>query len=127
MKRVNQYQFYQFGTTVHPLGDMRHETKVSEVMWTLYSARNWLRWFLGDKVIPLIVARPHALQIIAAIDEVLPANFPTEMPTDAEATLGANAYWISERTKISRPSLRQNSSFLTRISSLKKGYIPLLT
>ncbi len=49
MKRVNQYQFYQLGMTVHSLANIKSGIALSDLLIPLYQAQHSLRSLLDDK------------------------------------------------------------------------------
>jgi hypothetical protein len=99
MQRVNQHQFYEFATILHPLTEMPTSQKISELMWKLYQAQTWLDYFLGNRVVPLVVCRPSGLRLIEQIRELLPKDFPTTMPDNPDDPIGFQGRIISDGTK----------------------------
>jgi hypothetical protein len=99
MKRVNQHQFYQLGLAVHPLTGLGHADKISEVMWQLVQARNWLNWFLSDNVVPLVVSKPYGYTLTNAIDQIIPTDFPSTMPEKEDEAIGYRGLMISSAAK----------------------------
>jgi len=74
MKRVNQYVFYQMGSKLHPLSEIREDSKLIDIVWDLYHAREWLRRILNDTLITVVVSRNAAQSLLSVIDEVIPQN-----------------------------------------------------
>jgi hypothetical protein len=68
MKRVNDYEFYQLAAVLHPLRDVEDGVKVKDIWAALVQAKRWLTYFLTDEPVPLVVAKPAALLLNAAID-----------------------------------------------------------
>ena len=99
MQRVNQNQFYEFGTVLHPLTEMHATAKISEVMWLCYRAKSWLQYFLENRVVPLVVCRPSGLRLIEDIAGVIPSDFPNTMPPDTDREVGYPVLSVRDATK----------------------------
>lgn len=99
MQRVSGNDFFKLAVAVHPLTDLQVDTKVSSVVWGLHTARVWLDYFLSGAVIPLRVCRPNADRLVAAIDQVVPADFPATLPENWEEELGLHALTITHEVK----------------------------
>ena len=67
MKRVNQYHFYQLGTFIHPLVDIKDEVTKGDVWIQMVHARDWLKYLLADSLTPLVTSRSTASKLIASI------------------------------------------------------------
>lgn len=83
MIRVNKYYYYQLGTILHPLTQIAEDSLVSSIVWQLQTARNWLNWLLDNQYEPIIVSKGAVLELLQAINSVIPGNyedFPTIDP-----------------------------------------------
>src|SRR3989338_6352085 len=90
MQRINQYEFYQLGTNIHPLADIKPDTKFNDVFITLWSARHFLQELLKDKLIPLRICIPAPPSLLHALDSCLPADFKKMPPEDWEKPLAGD-------------------------------------
>ncbi len=43
MQNVNGYQFYQVGTLIHPLTELKSVVKLSDVFLLFLNAKDWVR------------------------------------------------------------------------------------
>jgi hypothetical protein len=96
MKRVNQYQFYQLGSIVHPLTTVEQGSALPQSVWKFNNARAWLEFMLDHQVYRFIVCRGAAEELVAAIDAVLPRKSSEFSAIDPERKLTfVEAYNIS--------------------------------
>ena len=96
MDRVNQYQFYQLGWSIHPLLTVSQGALVSQIHWTLYQAKIWLEFLLENRVVPLVTSRASAIKLLSSIDAVLPKQTESAAVPAPEAPLDyIQAYNIS--------------------------------
>ena len=70
MKRINNDTFFQFGKALAPLASLQAGKKMSEVMFSVYGATNWLDWFLQDKVVPLNVCKGPGYALSRSLNDV---------------------------------------------------------
>ena len=72
MQRVNQYQFYDLATRVHPLSLIKESNKVKDKFFDLLIARDALSRVLREQ--PLRVSQPAIRALIDAIDGIVPRD-----------------------------------------------------
>ncbi len=72
MRRVNQYRFYELATRVHPLSLVQDSSKVKDVFFDLFDARQALVEAHGED--SLRVSRPTIQSLIQAIDGIVPRD-----------------------------------------------------
>jgi hypothetical protein len=76
MKRVNTYNFYQLGTILHPLVQLKSGAKLKDIVFDLLTARNWLSYFLNEKLVQISVCKPTGWKVLNALSELVPEKFP---------------------------------------------------
>ncbi len=77
MKRLNVYQLYRLGMSLHPLSRVEEGATLQSWSWPLYSAKTWLQFLLNDQLVHLIVSRGPAWNLVQAINAVLPEDVST--------------------------------------------------
>ena len=70
MRRVNQYQFYQLGATIHPLTTFTDQMKFGDIWLDCVSAQQWIRMLLADSLTPLVTCRTAARKLEEALDVI---------------------------------------------------------
>ena len=75
---------------MRPLRDAKQDAKLVEWFYNLFSSRNWLEWFLNDKVVPLSVCKSAGYKLLNAINDVIEA---AGKPENAEEELGFTKYY----------------------------------
>lgn len=98
MLRVNEFQLYELATHIHPLTEVSHEAKYSEVWFSWYGAQQALRDLFNQRA--LEVCWGIANELYAALRDVVPDNFDeaiAKVPADAatEQPIG----WPAARVK----------------------------
>lgn len=89
MKRINQYEFYNLGVTLHPLAALTSETKVGDVHFQLFQAHAALQLLIKGEPVSLVVAHGEATSLRDAVHGALPV-FKKEMTPEQ---------WTAERDK----------------------------
>jgi hypothetical protein len=100
MQRVNCYSFYQLGTVLHPLADIKAGVKVKDVLMPLWIARAWLTYFLQDQLVPVTICKTKGSEILASINHVIPVDLSAMSPESGEAELAyPDLYTITNGVK----------------------------
>ncbi len=86
MQRVNSHSFYQLGSFLHALSEIKEGDKLHQHLFSLAAARNWLTWFLSDRVIPINVCKNDGWKLLNAINVLVPEDFPKNSPEDRPLT-----------------------------------------
>jgi hypothetical protein len=73
MQRVNEFQLYELATHIHPLTELTHEVKYSQVWFNLYQARTALENLFKQRA--LEVCYGVANELYVAIETVVPKDF----------------------------------------------------
>ncbi len=92
MKRVNAYQFYQFGMSLHPLTQVKEGQKLKDIFLALMTAKNWLVFFLNDQVVDLSICKSSGRKIYRTIAELVPDDPPLS-PADLDKELDWSHYY----------------------------------
>jgi len=90
LRSVNESFFYNFGSAMRPLRDAKQDAKLVEWFYNVFSSKNWLEWFLNDKVVPLSVCKSAGYKLLSAINDVVEA---AGKPENAEEELGFTKYY----------------------------------
>jgi hypothetical protein len=133
--RVDEYRFYELGSSLHPLAVVADGTQFSNFNWVLYFARQALRKLQKDPL-RLAVCVPAMEKLLATIEVVLPetydeiakkANEEGEQPlpvwafrtatTEFENVLAAElrasaTYLVSQKGAYSTPDLIDRAEIL---------------
>lgn len=73
MKQINQYQFYQLGVNLHPLGAMESGISLRKVAWDLLNAKMWLSYLLSESSpVQLVVSKESADELLTSLRQILP-------------------------------------------------------
>jgi hypothetical protein len=108
MKRVNQYQFFQLGSVIHPLTDISRDETMGDVLILLLSAQNWLEYMSAGSIIPLTTCRSVMGRLLAALQRSIPhqnMELPTqERQADWSKKLAAKLTWyeVSEIPRLAK-------------------------
>ena len=100
MQKVNIYNFYQFGTLLHPVVEMQPGGLFRDYHITLFIARIWLENFVDGHLIPMTISNHIAQKVIKAIDYLMPPgkDVPPRLAMDQEVTYG-HLYAVVEAAK----------------------------
>jgi len=79
MQRINISEFYNFGQSVHPLSELEPGKPLKDYHYLLFIARFYLKWFIDDQMIPMIICKEAASKIVAGINKLLPEKTSLDM------------------------------------------------
>jgi hypothetical protein len=71
LKRINDYEFYQLGSVLHPISQLEDQVQVKDCWYLLYQAKAWLNHLLADDLIPLVVAKPAGMVLSVEIEGLM--------------------------------------------------------
>src|SRR5579872_2525166 len=64
MRRVDCENFYRLGESLKPLHDIKADDLLVQHVFTLNSARSWVKWFLDGNIINLSVCQQSGRALI---------------------------------------------------------------
>lgn len=86
MKRVNPYDFYQLGSVLHPLSDIKKSSTVVDNYSSLFFGAQQIEGLLKGNLVPLRVAKQACIELKKAIEALLPK--PGANPQEFATALG---------------------------------------
>jgi len=94
MRRLNDFKFYELGTRLQPLEEIDKETPYKTKYYEFWFARSQIKEML--RLFPeLNICRTAARELMEAITEIVPEDWPTAAAKDMESKLGYKAFSIS--------------------------------
>ncbi|MGA2865650.1 MAG: hypothetical protein ABSF95_14350 [Verrucomicrobiota bacterium] len=99
MIRTTTHYFYDLGTTLHPLGDIRAGAEIQQVIYQLYMAETRLSNLLEQNLIPVKVCRGDAEKLRKCICEIRDRALRTDSKPEDKLITPWDAYQLSDGLK----------------------------
>lgn len=143
MQRLNEFSFYQLGTILHPLLQLKEGTKIEEYLNTLFMSQGWLNNILNNQLVPLKISKASCQRLLNSVNQILPKEgeqwdlnreltwldtyYISEAVKEFETVFGAelqslDTYFISQKGIYSTPDLIEHADNL--LSEQVKNAIP---
>lgn len=93
MQRIDPYAFYNLGTQIHALEDIKKEQTLRDVVFVLWQAREAIDTIINNRIIDLDICKPACTKLRGAIADFIPEDLSTISKEKHEKNLGEFSVW----------------------------------